>query len=163
MGGGGKRAFSTVNAASPTRLLRLPSAGEARRDELLAATLERQTERLRLGLRARLERDAHDQAVDTDPEALRVDPQRDQCGVLRVLDLLDDLAVEHEGGRRDLAAADASVEGSRLAAGRAEEPGLAGHDARTQHHLCRRVQDRRRGGCRVDDLAEWVPTDDARV
>src|SRR4051794_24229614 len=110
MGGGGKPAFTTVNAGSPLRPIWVGSAGEARGDEPLAAALERQTERLRLGGRARLERDVHDQAVDANPEALRVDAERDHRGVLRVLDLLDDLAIEHEGGRCDLAAADPGVE-----------------------------------------------------
>src|SRR3954449_10201511 len=102
----------------PCTPMRASSAREARRDQLLPAALEGQPQRLRLRPRARLERDVHDQPVDAELELARVDPERDQRRVLRVLDLLDDLAVEHEGHGRDLAAADARVERPRLAARR---------------------------------------------
>src|SRR4051812_24062853 len=110
MGGGGKPAFSTVNAGSPTRLLRLPSAGEARRDELLAAALERQTEGLRRGGRPLLERHRHDQAVDAELELRRVDPGRVDPARVGLREPLDRLAIEDELDGLNPGPADLGVE-----------------------------------------------------
>src|SRR3954453_16050046 len=143
MGMPGKSAFIRLNAkrggwvAAPSRDQGLPacSAGESRRRELLGAALEREPHRLWPRAGTGLEGDVHHEAVDADLQLGRVDTELDRGRVLRVLDLLDDLAVEDERDGRDLRALDAGVEGLADAAGRAEQLGRTRHDPLRQQQL----------------------------
>src|SRR4051812_26196844 len=72
------------------------------------------------------------------PEATRIDADREGPAEVLPRECLDPVAVEREDHARDLGAADASVERARRAARRPEQASPPGCDALTENYLTRR-------------------------